>query len=64
LPFIFCVHDMQRHMVLKKLAPLLDLYSVTFQMPQFSLLQWPRSFDSVLHIVKNGDDAPIFLLWQ
>jgi hypothetical protein len=56
-------HHMQKHMVLKKLSPLVDPFFSTSQLTQFSQSQWSGSFDSVLHVVKNGDDAPISLLW-
>jgi hypothetical protein len=32
--FLFSFHHMQKHMVLKKLSPLVDLFFMTFQMPQ------------------------------
>jgi hypothetical protein len=34
LSFCLFFHHMQKHMVLKKLAPLVDPFFVTYQMPQ------------------------------
>jgi hypothetical protein len=39
-------HHMQNHMVLKKLAPLIDPFFATSQTPQFFQSQWSGSFDS------------------
>jgi hypothetical protein len=61
--FIYSFHHMQKHMSLKKLAPLVEPFFVTSQMPLFSQSQWLGHLTHVLHVVKNGDDAPISLLW-
>jgi hypothetical protein len=61
--FLCSFHHMQKHMALKKLAPLVDLFFLTFQMPQFFRSQWSGHCTQVLHVVKNSDDAPISLLW-
>jgi hypothetical protein len=60
----FCIffHYMQKHMVLKKLAPLDDPFFVTSQMTQFSDHNGRGHYTQVLHVVKNSDDAPISLL--
>jgi hypothetical protein len=61
----FCLffHHMQKHMALKKLAPLVDLFFATSQMPQFPNHNGRGHCTQVLHVVKNSDDAPVSLLW-
>jgi hypothetical protein len=44
--FLYSFHHMQKHMTFKKLAPLVDPFFETSQMPQFSQSQWSGSFDS------------------
>jgi hypothetical protein len=61
--FLYSFHHMQKHMALKRLTPLVDPFIATSQMPQFSQSQWSGHLTQILHIVKNGDDAPISLLW-
>jgi hypothetical protein len=56
-------HHKQNHMVLKKLAPLVNPFFVTSRMLQFSNHIGRGHLTQVLHVVKNGDYAPIFLLW-
>jgi hypothetical protein len=61
----FCIffHHMQKHMVLKRLTPLVDPFFPTSQMPQFSQSQWSGHCTQDLHVVKNSDDVPVYLLW-
>jgi hypothetical protein len=56
-------HHMQKHMALRKLALLPDTFFVTSQRPRFSQSQCRGHGTQVLHVVKDGDDAPISLLW-
>jgi hypothetical protein len=56
-------HHMQKHMALKKLAPLVDLFSRHLKCCNFSNHNGWGHLTQVLHIVKNSDDTPIFLLW-
>jgi hypothetical protein len=44
--FFLYFHHMQKQMVLNKLAPIIDPFFMTSQMPQFSQSQWLGSFDS------------------
>jgi hypothetical protein len=46
--FLCSFHHMQKHMALKKLAPLIDPFSATSQIPQYFQSQWLGSFDSSL----------------
>jgi hypothetical protein len=62
-PFPCSFHHMQKHMVLNKLAPVVDLFFATFQMRNLSDHNYRGHCTQVLHVVKNGDDAPISLLW-
>jgi hypothetical protein len=39
-------HHMQKHMALRKLAPLLNIFFVTSQKPRFSQSQWSESLYS------------------
>ena len=57
-------HHMQKHMALRKLAPLPDTFFEKSQRPRFSQSQWSGHCTQVLHVVKNSDDTPISLLWQ
>jgi hypothetical protein len=54
---------MQKHMALKKLAPLVDPFSATSQMLHFFNHNCRGHLDQVLEVVEDGDDAPISLLW-
>ena len=56
-------HHMQKHMALRKLAPLLDTFFATSQKPRFPNHNGRGHGTQVLHVVKDGDDAPISLLW-
>jgi hypothetical protein len=38
-------------------------FFATSQKPRFSQSQWSGHGTQVLHVVKDGDDAPISLLW-
>jgi hypothetical protein len=61
----FCpsFNHMQKHMALRKLAPLPDTFFATSQKSRFAQLQWSGHVTQVLHVVKDGDDAPISSLW-
>jgi hypothetical protein len=58
----FCAHHMQKHIALKKLAPLLDPFPVTSQMLQYFYHNRRGHLAQVLKIVKDDDDAPVSLL--
>jgi hypothetical protein len=44
--FLYSFHHMQKHKALKKLAPLIDPFFTTFQMPHSFRSQLSGSFDS------------------
>jgi hypothetical protein len=51
------------NIVLRKLAPLPDIFFATSQKPRFSNHNGRGHGTQVLHVVKDGDDAPISSLW-
>src|SRR5688572_19235666 len=53
-------HHMQKHMPLKKLAPLVEPFSRHFKCRNLSNNNGRGHGAQVLHVVKNVDDAPIF----
>jgi hypothetical protein len=54
---------MQMHMALRKLAPLVNPFSANLKRCNFTNHNGRGHYTLVLHVVKNGDDAPISLLW-
>jgi hypothetical protein len=56
-------NHMQKHMALRKLAPLIDPFSRHLKCYNFPNHNCRGHCTQVLHVVKNSDDAPISLLW-
>jgi hypothetical protein len=60
--FLCSFHHMQMHMALKKLTPLANPFLRHLKCHNFSNHNGQVQLTQVLHVVKNSDDAPIFLL--